>query len=110
MYACLYNSGGVRPAPGPSVGLRVRVVELLVVVSDVVEATVGAGLGLQRRQAVKGDALGGACRGVVVDCTERQAGSLGAGEHRHHSSQDEGEAVSNILVGGARQGWGVTCR
>ena len=83
------------PAPVPSVGLRVRVIELLVLVgrvlvTDVVEATVGAVLSLQRWQAVERDALGGAGGGVVVDCAEGQAGSLGAGEHRHHGSQDEG--------------------
>ena len=105
----------MRPAPGPSVGLGVGVVELLVLVgavevADVVKAAVGAVLVLQRRQAVEGDALGGAGRGVVVDCTEGQAWGLGAGEHRHHGSQDESKAVGHILVGGTRQGWGVTCR
>ena len=100
---------------GPSVGLGIRVVEVLVlvgavVVADVVEAAVGGVLVVQCWQAVEGDALGGAGGGVVVDGIEGQAGCLGAGEHRHHGGKDEGEAVGHVLVGGARQGWGVTCR
>lgn len=103
-----------------SVRLRIRVVELLVlveavVVADVVEAAVGAVLVAQRRQAVEGGALGGAGGGggggggVVVHGTEGQGGGRrGAGGHRHHGGQDEGQAVGHVFVGGASQGRSVT--
>lgn len=57
--------------------------------ADVVEAAVGAVLTAQHRQAVEGDALGGA-GGVVVNGTEGEGGCRGAGGHRHHGGQDEG--------------------
>lgn len=83
-----------RRPPTSSVRLRIRVVELLVLVvavvlADVVEAAVGAVLTAQHGQAVEGDALGGA-GGVVVDGVERGGGRWGAGGHRHHGGQDEG--------------------
>lgn len=76
----------------PSVRLRIRVIELLVLVeavvmADVVEAAVGAVLAAQHRQAVKRDALGGA-GGVVVNGTEWEVRCRGAGGHRHHGGQD----------------------
>lgn len=75
--------------------------------ADVVEAAVGTLLAAQRRQAVEGDALGGA-GGVVVNGTEREDGCRGAGGHRHHGGQDEGEAVCHVFVWGTSQGGSVT--
>lgn len=76
-------------------------------VADVVEAAVGAVLATQNGQAVEGDALGGA-GGEVVNGTEGDSGCRGAGGHRHHGGQDEGEAVSHIFVGGTSQSGRVT--
>ena len=75
--------------------------------ADVVEAAVRAVLAAQRRQTVERDALGGA-GGIVVNGTEREGGCRGAGGHRHHGGQDEGEAVCHIFVGGTGQGGCVT--
>lgn len=81
-------------------------------VADVVEAAVGAVLVAQRWQAVEGGALrgagGGGGGGVVVHGTEGQGGGRrGAGRHRHHGGQDEGQAVGHVFVGGAGQGRSV---
>lgn len=75
--------------------------------ADVVEAAVRAVLGAQHGEAVERHTLRWA-GGVVVNGTEREGGCRGAGGHRHHGGQDEGEAVCNIFVGGTSQGRSVT--
>lgn len=94
------------------ISLGIRVVELLlfvetVVMAHVVEAAVGTVLTSQHGQAVESDTLGGA-GGVVVNGTEREGGCRGAGGHRHHGGQNQGEAVCHVFVGGTSQGRRVT--
>lgn len=44
----------------------------------------------------------------MVNGTERDGGCWGAGGHRHHGGQDEGEAVGDVFVGGTSQGRCIT--
>lgn len=62
-----------------------------------------------RQGATATHRLGG-CDAAVLEQAEAERTDGVLGWERLHGGEDQGQAVRHILVGGAGQCWGVTCR